>query len=224
MNFAASKVPLSITGPTVTGGPGSNVGNAAQAVNLSNVWKSNRANSPKFDEIGATAMAMRSNERATAIGVEADVRAQGIASLSALKAAKIQAEGQKDAAQAEAKGSMIGSALGAAATIGSALIFASDESTKDNIEAIDDALSTLRQLRPVSFNYKEEWSTSPERVHHGFIAQEYQKVMPDATYYDEEYQKLCIDTVDLIGLLVRSIQQLETKVTRLEAQNALVGV
>ena len=224
MNFAASKIPLGIQGPTITGGPGSNVGNAAQAVNLSNVWKSNRANSPKFDSIGATAMAMRSNERATAIGVEADVRSQGIASLAAMRAAKIQAKGQTDAAQKEAQGSMIGSALGAAATIGSALIFASDESTKDNIEAIDDALSTLRQLRPVSFNYKEEWSTSPERVHHGFIAQEYQKVMPDATYYDEEYQKLCIDTVDLIGLLVRSIQQLETKVTRLEAQNALVGV
>lgn len=224
MNFAASKIPLGIQGPTITGGPGSNVGNAAQAVNLSNVWKSNRANSPKFDQIGATAMATRSDERATAIGVEADVRAQGIASLAAMKAAKIQAKGQKDAAQAEAKGSMFGSALSTAATIGSALLFASDEKTKENIEAIDDALSTLRQLRPVTFNYKEEWSGSPERVHHGFIAQEYQKVLPDATYYDHEYGVLCIDTVDLIGLLVRSVQQLQTKVTRLEAQNALVGV
>ena len=48
--------------------------------------------------------------------------------------------------------------------------------------------------------------------------------MPDATYYDEEFGKYCIDTADLIGLLVRAVQQLETKVTRLEAANALVGM
>lgn len=224
MNFAASKIPIAFQGPQVTGGPGSNVGNAAQTVNLANIWKSQRTNAPKFDEISATSMAMRSNERATAIGVESDVRAQGISSLAAWKAAGIQAEGAENAAQEEAKGSMIGSGLQAAATIGSALLFASDETTKDHIEAIDDALVTLRQLRPVTLQYKEDWSGSPERTHHGFIAQEYQKVMPDATYYDEEHGILCIDSVDLIGLLVRAVQQLETKVTRLEAQNALVGV
>ena len=61
-------------------------------------------------------------------------------------------------------------------------------------------------------------------MHHGFIAQDYQQVMPDATYYDESTGKLCIDTVDLIGLLVRGIQQLEARVTRLEAEKALAGV
>ena len=79
-------------------------------------------------------------------------------------------------------------------------------------------------MKPVSFYYKEEFSLSPEREHNGFIAQDYQKVMPDATYYDEEIGKLCIDTSELIGLLVRAIQQLETRVTRMEAANALVGV
>jgi hypothetical protein len=76
----------------------------------------------------------------------------------------------------------------------------------------------------VTFNYKEEWSTSPERLHHGFVAQEYMKVVPDATYYDSDNGKYCIDSGDLIGLLVRAVQQLETKVTRLEAANALAGV
>ena len=100
----------------------------------------------------------------------------------------------------------------------------SDETTKDNVKAIDDALETLRNLKPVTFNYKEEWSTSPERLHHGFIAQQYKEVLPDATYYDEEYGKHCIDTGDLISLLVRAIQQLETRVARMEAKNALAGV
>ena len=61
-------------------------------------------------------------------------------------------------------------------------------------------------------------------MHHGFIAQDYVQVMPDATYYDEELDKMCIDTGDLISLLVRAIQQLETRVVRMEAANALAGV
>jgi hypothetical protein len=100
----------------------------------------------------------------------------------------------------------------------------SDKTIKNTIENISDALSTLRELRPVSFYYNEEYSSNPERLHHGFIAQEYQKVLPDATYFDESNGKLCIDTGDLIGILVRAVQELEVKVTRLEAANALTGV
>ena len=103
-------------------------------------------------------------------------------------------------------------------------VIGSDEEMKENIENIEDALVTLRSLRPVTFNYKEEYSTDYDRVHHGFIAQEYQQVLPDATYHDPTIDKLCIDTGDLIGLLVRAVQQLETKVTRLEAKEALQGV
>ena len=100
----------------------------------------------------------------------------------------------------------------------------SDETTKNDIRRIEYATETLRQLRPVSFYYKEEYSTSPERKHYGFIAQEYKDVMPDATYYDESLGKMCIDTGELIGLLVRSIQELESRVTRMEAEAALEKV
>ena len=105
--------------------------------------------------------------------------------------------------------------------LGAALM--SDETTKNTIEKIEDALSQLRGLQPVTYYYNEEYSSSPERLHHGFIAQEYQKVMPDATYFDESTGKLCIDTAELIALLVRGIQQLETRVTRMEAAHALIG-
>jgi hypothetical protein len=105
--------------------------------------------------------------------------------------------------------------------IGAALM--SDETTKNTIEKIEDSLTKLRGLQPVTYYYNEEYSSSPERLHHGFIAQEYQKVMPDATYFDESTGKLCIDTAELIALLVRGIQQLETRVTRMEAAHALIG-
>ena len=98
----------------------------------------------------------------------------------------------------------MGSAFGAIGSIGGALIGLSDESTKHTVERIEDALA-LRELKPVTF-YKEEYSMNPERMHHGFIAQDYGKVMPDATY-DEELGKMCIDTSELISLLVRSVQQ-----------------
>jgi hypothetical protein len=208
----------------VTGGPPSNAGAAASTVNLGNTFGSLRKNGPRFDELAATAIANRAQERATVTAVEGEVAAAGVQAFGATKAAKIQAEAQKEAAQAQARGSMMGSAFGAIGSIGGALLGLSDESTKHTVERIDDALSTLRNLKPVTFYYKEEFSMSPERMHHGFIAQDYVKVMPDATYYDEDQKKLCIDTGDLIGLLVRSVQQLETRIARMEASNALAGV
>ena len=201
----------------------SSIGNAASNVNLGASFGNLQAQNNRFDELSATAIATRAQERANILGIEGQVKAAGIQAFGDVKSAKIIAEAQKDAAKSAASGSMMGSALGAIGSIGGALIGLSDESTKDNVKAIDDALETLRQLRPVTFNYKEEWSMWPERTHHGFIAQEYKEVMPDASYYDEEYQKHCIDTNDLIGLLVRAIQQLETRVARMEAEKALVG-
>lgn len=99
----------------------------------------------------------------------------------------------------------------------------SDETTKNTIENIDDACALLRELRPVSFFYNEEHSESPERIHYGFIAQEYQKVMPDHTYRDMSIDKLCIDTSELVAILVRANQQLQERVTRLEKSFSVLG-
>jgi len=219
-----SRSQASFTPPEITGGPQSNAGAAAGIVNLGNTFGSLRKNGPRFDELAATAIANRAQERATVTQVEGQVAAQGVQAFGATKSAQIQAEAAKEAAQAQARGSMIGSAFGAIGSIGGALIGLSDERTKHTVERIDDALATLRNLKPVTFYYKEDYSMSPERMHYGFIAQDYAKVMPDATYYDEELGKLCIDTSELIGLLVRSVQQLETRVARMEAANALAGV
>ena len=174
--------------PVITGGPGYNQ-NAADLVNLGNSYKSLRDSAMRFDEIGATSIANRSAERATAMQTEAQVHATGLSSLASVKSNKMIADAQKKAAQQEAQGSMMGSALGAIGTIGGALLM-SDKKTKENIERIDDALTTLRQLIPVTFNYKEEYSTEYNRMHHGFIAQDYMKVLPDATYNDSSINTL----------------------------------
>jgi hypothetical protein len=136
------------------------------------------------------------------------------------EANKMVYDAQKDAANAS-KPSGLGQAIGIATSIGGALL--SDSSTKDNIEPLEDALTTLRNLKPVTFYYNEEYSTSPERLHHGFIAQEYKEVLPDATYYDDSLGTLAIDTGDRIAILVSAVQTLESRVTRMEAENALAG-
>jgi len=209
--------------PTITGGAQSDLGAAAGTVSMGNAYGSLRGSAVDFADISATAINARAADRAVAFGLEAQTDAQRIASDAQVKAAKIQAKAAKDAASAQASGSKTGSIFSAIGSIGGALLM-SDSTTKDKIKPIEDALVTLRQLRPVTFHYKEEWNSNPERMHHGFIAQEYKEVVPDATYYDSDIGKYCIDTGDLIGLLVRAVQQLETKVTRLEAANALVGV
>ena len=48
--------------------------------------------------------------------------------------------------------------------------------------------------------------------------------MPDATYVDGSTNKLCIDTAELIALLVRANQELQYRVTKLEASRALTAV
>ena len=225
MNFSASKGnTTNLPNITITGGPRSNVGQAAGLVNLADAYGSLRKNSPKYGQIAQESYAQRSAERALNTELQGRFDAQEIANKWGIKSAKLQAKAATDSAQEESKGKMIGSTIGAVAQVAGAALMFSDESTKANISPIDDALTTLRNLKPVTFNYTEGYSMSPERMHHGFIAQEYKEVMPDATYYDEEYGVLCIDTVDLIGLLVRAIQQLETRVTRMEATNALAGV
>ena len=133
----------------------------------------------------------------------------------------IQAKAQEDAAKKASSGNMMGSIIGTIGSIGGALL--SDESTKNDIQPLENALETLRNLKPVTFYYNEEYSSSPERLHHGFIAQDYVKVLPDATYYDEDLGKMCIDTGELIAILVRSVQQLEARVTYMEATKALQG-
>ena len=196
-----------------SGASGSNAGSAAGAVSVGNTFGSIRESSPRYDELSSIGMQTRSNERQAIMNAEAQVEAADIQAKAAIKAADKSASAQKTGSMFGAIGSIAGAAIGL-----------SDETTKHTVDTIDDALETLRNLRPVTFFYKEEYSSSPERMHHGFIAQEFQQVVPDATYYDESLGKLCIDTTDLIGLLVRANQQLETRLTRLEAKQALAAV
>ena len=223
MRFAGSQVEFGGAGLASAAG-GSNYSSAAGAVDLADSFGAQREKAPRYDELSATAMATQSAEKQAAMNAEGHVMSAGIQSLGQAKAGQMQAQASIKAAKAQASASKTGSMMGAIGSIGSALIGLSDETTKSDVKRIDTALETLRNLKPVTFHYKEEFSTSPERMHHGFIAQEFQKVLPDATYFDESIGKLAIDTGDVIGLLVRANQELEARIGMLEAKQALATV
>ena len=207
-----------------SGASGGNYSAAAGVVDVSKGFQAMREKAPKYDELSSAAMQTQSAEKQAAMSAEADVMSNAMASYGSTKGSAIQAKAQMEAAEKQAEASKQGSMMGAIGSIGGALIGLSDESTKSDVKRIDTALEKLRSLRPVTFHYKEEFSSSPERMHHGFIAQEFQKVLPDATYYDESVGKMCIDTGDVIGLLVRANQELEARIGMLEAKQALATV
>ena len=196
---------------------------AAENASVAENFSALRSGAPDYSKMGQNAVAAAGYEERAIQDANTAALNSRITNEARVHSAELIADAQKEAASAQASAGIMGGVVKAGVGIlGAAMM--SDETTKNTIEDIEDALATLRSLRPVTFYYNEEYSSSPERLHHGFIAQEYRKVMPDATYFDESKGKLCIDTVELIGLLVRGIQQLETRVARMEAANALVGV
>ena len=204
---------------------GSMSGGAAAAGNASvaETFGALEATKPDTAGMGATAVEAESYKRRAAATADAGARSDAINAIGSVRRTDAIMGAREDIASEQASAATGMSFVKAGVGLLGA-VATSDETTKNSIEEIEDALATLRSLRPVSFYYNEEYSSNPERLHYGFIAQEYKTVMPDATYYDESIGKLCIDTRELIGLLVRAVQQLETKVTRIEAANALVGV
>ena len=86
----------------------------------------------------------------------------------------------------------------------------SDEKLKENIEVISNALDKVKELKGVNFNYKKDGKRST-----GLIAQDLQKVLPEAVYTTEDVEtkeeNLAINYGIVIGLLVEAIKELESE-------------
>ena len=197
----------------------------------------------KYDDIANAAVMNAAKEDAVKMQAEADVQSSGLQTLGGVMSMNIQADAYEESAQTQADAyeeiakkigksakksvekSRQGSIMGALGTVASvALPLLSDERTKHTIEKLDDVTLMLRELNPVSFYYKDEYTNDPERMHYGFIAQEYKDVMPDAVYIDSDSGMYRIDINQLIALLVRGYQQLDNRITRMEVKSVLAGV
>jgi hypothetical protein len=114
-----------------------------------------------------------------------------------------------------------GSTVGTITTNGSVTAYntSSDHRLKENVTADWDATTRLKQLNPVRFNFIADADTTVD----GFLAHEVQSVVPEAitgthNEVDDDdnpvYQG--IDQSKLVPLLVKTIQELEARITALE--------
>ena len=99
----------------------------------------------------------------------------------------------------------------------------SDIRTKENIRNSEEGLDIINALRPVRFDFKEEYSDG-KKNQLGFIAQEVEEIFPDAVSEmkdNVEVEGRPLKTVGpgaLIPVLVKAIQELSAKVTALETK------
>ena len=99
----------------------------------------------------------------------------------------------------------------------------SDERLKENIEVIDNPINKVKQLKGVTFDYKKD-----KKKGTGLIAQDLQKVLPEAVYTVETIadevngqksdEHLAIHYGNTVGLLVEAIKELEARVKELEGK------
>ena len=102
-----------------------------------------------------------------------------------------------------------------------AYVNGSDARLKDNIQSLDSGLDVVKAMRPVTFQYKPEYSKD-QSVQPGFIAQELQTAMAGKPYLEGVVQEgpnhLNVAYQNIIPILVKAIQELSAKVAALEAK------
>ena len=117
-----------------------------------------------------------------------------------------------------------GGVVGSVTTGSSSVAYntSSDYRLKENVVEITDATTRLKQLKPKRFNFIADADTTVD----GFIAHEVSSVVPEAITgnkdaVDEDGKPIYqgIDQSKLVPLLVKTIQELEARITTLEANN-----
>ena len=102
-----------------------------------------------------------------------------------------------------------------------AYVNGSDEKIKQSITTYnDDATVLVSQMRPVTFEYTEEYSRD-RATQVGFIAQDLQQVLDGKSYADgivkEDSNQLNVAYQSLIPILTKAIQELTQRVKELES-------
>ena len=118
----------------------------------------------------------------------------------------------------------------------------SDEREKENIKTSSLGLEFINKLNPVQYKWKdydyvkkgkpherendETLTKTHQRTHYGLIAQEVKKVLTDSgltttdfapIIYDEDADRYGMRYTELVGILIKGIQELSAKVEALES-------
>jgi hypothetical protein len=106
-----------------------------------------------------------------------------------------------------------------------AYVNGSDRSIKEDIEPLTSSIEIVKQLNPVSFRYKEDFSKDTT-LQPGFVAQDLQQAFAGQPYLDGIVQAgpefLSVAYQSLIPILTKALQEAVTKIETLEAKVAVL--
>jgi hypothetical protein len=102
---------------------------------------------------------------------------------------------------------------------GTLITGASDIRLKENIEYLQNSLEKVMQLNGVTFT----WKADPNKKRSiGFIAQEFEKVIPELVFTNESDGFKGINYAEVTAVLAEAIKELKAENDRLKAENELV--
>ena len=87
----------------------------------------------------------------------------------------------------------------------------SDERLKENIKPIESSVDKVKQLRGVTYDWKETGEASV-----GVIAQEVEAVFPELVVENEEYKS--VDYGKLTSVLIEAIKEQQAQIDELKAK------
>jgi hypothetical protein len=90
----------------------------------------------------------------------------------------------------------------------------SDISVKENIKPIQYGLNEILKMKPVWFDYIDEYKNYGKGRQNGNIAQEMQQIIPEAVFTTPSTDKMGINYDQLHAIYIKAIQELNDKLVR----------
>ncbi len=94
----------------------------------------------------------------------------------------------------------------------------SDARAKTNIQKLSNGLNIISRLRPVTYNFQDDYLARFSKSNNkeiGLLAQEVESILPNAVITDEEGKKL-INYTALIPVLIEAIQTLQAELNAIK--------
>jgi len=94
----------------------------------------------------------------------------------------------------------------------------SDSTVKENIQPLDYGIADIMKLKPISFEYIEEYKDYGEGKQIGNIAQDMAEVIPEAVFTTPSTGKMGINYDQLNGIYIKALQELQEQIKELQSQ------
>ena len=94
----------------------------------------------------------------------------------------------------------------------------SDIKLKDDLQIIPNALQKVSEINGYTFHYKKD---EPGIRSTGLVAQELEKVLPEAVYEIEDFDNEMVKSIrygNVVGLLVEAIKELKQEIETLKSK------